>query len=141
MAGAAAASKPASPNASTRRDSRALAPPPGSPRKMPLPMLWTAHPGVSVATLACTTQPTTWRWGIAAVIRPSGSTTARVAASAAPRPSANHQGIPFIAGTTTVSSSSKPATARATEASAGAFTAITTRHVDGREDFERRVRT
>ncbi len=58
---------------------------------------------------------------------PSGSMLLSARPAAAPcRPWQNHQGTPFIAGTTSVCGPSSGAMRRATSASAGAFTAITT---------------
>jgi hypothetical protein len=94
----------------------------------PLPKWWRITPGAFTAQLACTTQPMTWRAGMARAISPVGSTAcSAVPASAPPKPSKNHQGTPFMAVSTMVSGPISGAMWRATSSSAGALTAMTTR--------------
>ncbi len=125
--GLAVASKPASSNAAFNAATRSLTPPCGSPMTSPRPIWLCALPGSLTDAAACTTQPITWPIGRCAAIVPPGSTLFNARPAAGPgRPWQNHQGTPFIAGTISVCGPSSGAMARATSASAGAFTAITT---------------
>ena len=122
------ASKPACVSSSARPCTRALRPPAGSPTISPCPARCCTTPGSGDEVLACTTQPTTWRIGMARSITPSGSTLAKGVAPSNPGcPAQNHHGTPFIAGITRVFGPSSGAMPRATATSAGPLTAITTR--------------
>ena len=83
---------------------RVETPPPGSPRINSSPNPWRTRPGSTTEQVACTTQPMTWRSGIAAAIRPSGSTDVSLIPSQAPPPPDRniHHGTPFMAGMTSV---------------------------------------
>ncbi len=109
----------------TRSDS----PPRGSPMIRRLPTALRVSPGSVAVHAACTTQPTTWRAGIAASMRPSGID--RFEAHACERRRRihrkNHHGTPFIAVSTTVCGSEQRADAAATLASDGPLTATITR--------------
>ncbi|OQB98874.1 MAG: hypothetical protein BWX79_03259 [Alphaproteobacteria bacterium ADurb.Bin100] len=122
------AAKPARCSSAASACTRGLSAPEGSPMISPLPKWWRITPRAFTAQLACTTQPMTWRAGIARAISPVGSTAcSAVPASAPPKPSKNHQGTPFMAVSTTVSGPISGAMWRATSSSAGALTAMTTR--------------
>ena len=84
-------------------------------------------PGAASAALTCTTQPMTRSTGIAAAIRPPGSTLSSGRVPSAAMPVLNHQGTPFIAGSTTVSALMSGASAGASAGSAGLFSAMMTR--------------
>ena len=83
-------------------------------------------PGASREQAICTTQPMTLAVGMARPIAPSGSTAVSFCpASAPPALAKNHQGTPFIAGTTAVSGPSSGPIREATAGSEGALTATT----------------
>ena len=103
------------------------APPSGSPMIRPRPILCSTRPGAEVNVLAWTTQPITLASGMAAAMRPPGSMLCSGAAPSAGAPAPNHQGTPFIAGSTSVCGPSSGAMRCATSPSDGLLTAITTR--------------
>ena len=77
--------------------------PPAAPMIMPLPITWRTTPGLSTEQEACTTPPMTRSVGSAFSHLPSGSTERK--GWAARLPSAdfrNHQGTPFMAGSSRV---------------------------------------
>ena len=122
------AAKPARCSSAASANTRGVSRPEGSPTISPLPKWWRITPGACTEQLACTTQPITWRAGMARPMAPSGSTACSVVpASGPPKPSKNHQGTPFMAVSTTVSGPISGAMWRATSASAGALTATMTR--------------
>ena len=77
--------------------------------------------------LAWTTQPITRSSAIEAAMRPPGSTLCSGSAPSAEAPAPNHQGTPFIAGSTSVAGPISGAIRAATAGSDGALTATSTR--------------
>ncbi len=122
------ASKPAFRRSSARSRRRFVPMPEGSPRMSRLPGPARTKPGSGEDAPRWTTQPITRSAGIARAMRDSGSTDRRtVPSNFPPKPWKNHQGTPFIAGRTIVSSPRRGRRRSATAARAGALTAITTR--------------
>ena len=102
--------------------------PTARPRIKPLPLMCRTRPGAGRVLVRCTTPPSTCRAGMAARATPPGSTLSRASPRQGPaRPSKNHQGTPFIAVSTCVRGPINAATCGAAAASAGPFTASTTR--------------
>jgi hypothetical protein len=94
----------------------------------PRPKPCFTSPGALTEQVACTTQPITCRTGIAAAMRPSGSTDRTAPPSCGPpRPWKSYHGTPFIAVSTTVSGPSKGRILSARSGSDGPFTASTTK--------------
>ncbi len=100
--------------------------PRGSPTMSPLPVTCRTTPGSGVVQLAWTTPPSTRPKSMAAAMVPFGSML-RSGSSPSSVPWPNHQGTPFINGSTTVPDPSSWVNRSATSARAGALTARMTR--------------